>query len=425
MEGYIIMSNKELKKLEVIPKIIEKTYTQAKAAQILDLSIRQVKRLCKNYRREGVQGLVSKKRGKPSNRQLPQEEKERIASCIYEKYRDFGPTLAHEKLCQYDHVTMSTSTIRNIMIKNNIWQPKRAKRATIHQMRARRSCLGELIQIDGSPHKWFEERGPDCSLLAFIDDATGKLMELQFVEAETTWGYMNLTRRYLLNHGRPLAFYSDKHSIFRINRKETERKGNLTEFGRVLKQLDIDLICANTPQAKGRVERVFKTLQDRLIKEMRLKNISRIEEANTYLPSFIEDFNQRFSRQAKNSYNAHRSIETLSLDHIFTIQQTRRLTKNLILQYKNVLYQIKTTKPHYALRKQIVTIYEKQNGEIIIEHKGRPLDYVTYQEQEVQGEIISAKLLNHHIDKIKKKYKPPKNHPWRRYKKKLFHAENF
>ena len=219
-----------------------------------------------------------------------------------------------------------------------------------------------------------------------------------------------------------LAFYSDKHSVFRINR-ETLGKTQLTQFSRVLEQLEINLICANSPQAKGRVERVFKTLQDRLVKELRLRKISDIETANKFLPSFIEDYNKRFSRLPKNPINAHRSIDSFDLDRIFTLQENRYLSKNLILQYKNVLYQIKTDRPTYALRKKRVLVLEKKSGEIIIEYKGKKLDYSIYHEQPYQGEVIPSKLLNDTLDKIKhKKYKPPRNHPWKSYypRKQLF-----
>ncbi len=216
-----------------------------------------------------------------------------VARLIRTQYGDFGPTLAAEKLHERHEHRLSAETLRQWMIADGLWQPKSRKRARIHPRRPRRPCRGELVQIDGSPHDWFEGRGPRCTLIVFIDDAAGELMALRFAPAETTWAYMQTLQAYLNQHGRPVALYSDKHSIFRINHPEHE--GELTQFSRALKTLDIAPIHANTPQAKGRVERANQTLQDRLVKEMRLRAISDIDTANTFLPAFIEHYNQRFA----------------------------------------------------------------------------------------------------------------------------------
>ena len=216
-----------------------------------------------------------------------------VARLIRTQYGDFGPTLAAEKLHERHEHRLSAETLRQWMIADGLWQPKSRKRARIHPRRPRRPCRGELVQIDGSPHDWFEGRGPRCTLIVFIDDAAGELMALRFAPAETTWAYMQTLQAYLNQHGRPVALYSDKHSIFRINHPEHE--GELTQFSRALKTLDIAPIHANTPQAKGRVERANQTLQDRLVKEMRLRAISDIDTANTFLRAFIEHYNQRFA----------------------------------------------------------------------------------------------------------------------------------
>ena len=316
-EGLITMSNKELTRLEVVQGLYDKRLTQPEVALILNLSIRQVKRLYKRYKEYGPKGLISKKRGMSSNHRLPDEIKNQSLDLILNNYRDFGPTFAHEKLKEMHGLPLSVSSVRNIMILNNIWHPKRVKKRTIHQLRERRPAYGELIQIDGSPHDWFEGRSPECTLLVYIDDATSTIMELIFVKSETTWNYMEVTKSCLLKHGKPLGYYSDKHGVFRVNRPNSLAETNLTQFGRALKQLDIKLICANTPQAKGRVERANKTLQDRLVKELRLRNISTMEEANEYLPSFIKDYNKRFSKPAKSPLNAHRIIKGFNLDRIF------------------------------------------------------------------------------------------------------------
>ncbi len=183
------------------------------------------------------------------------------------------------------------------MIAEELWKPRKVKRTAVHQMRPRRACLGELVQIDGSPHAWFEDRGPACTLLVYIDDATGRLMELLFVPVETTFNYFAATRRYLDRHGCPVAFYSDQHGIFKVNAKNALSGSGMTQFGQAMKALDIEIICANTPQAKGRVERVNQTLQDRLVKELRLKKISSMEAANAFAPEYMLDFNRRFAVQ--------------------------------------------------------------------------------------------------------------------------------
>ena len=266
------MTAKEITRLQIMQQLKNKTIKQKEAAKMLSLSTIQIKRLYKNFKLLGSTGLISKKRGMKGNHSLSDVLKSSMIDIILNKYNDFGPTLTHEKLVELHNINASLSTIRSLMIKNHIWIPKRVKNKPIHQTRERRSCIGELSQIDGSFHDWFEGRGNKCTLLVYIDDATSKLLEIKFVNSESTRSYMNATKNYILKHGRPLAFYSDKHSVFRINKNDYLHGNGLTQFGRMLKELDINLICANSPQAKGRVERANRTLQDRLIKEMILKS---------------------------------------------------------------------------------------------------------------------------------------------------------
>ena len=290
MGDLISMSKKELSRVEVLQRLCDKRLKQADAARILNLSIRHIKRLLRTYRKQGASGLVSKRRGKPGNHHLPDKTKDQALKLILTRYSDFGPTLAHEKLVELHHLKLSVESVRQLMIRAGIWKPKRARAARIHHLRERRSCLGELVQIDGSPHDWFEGRASRCTLLVFIDDATGRLMLLRFVAAETTFSYFDAVDRYLRLHGKPLAFYSDKFSVFRAVRRDAFSEDSITQFGRAMSELEIKIICANTPQVKGRVERANQTLQDRLIKEMRLRSISSIEEANCYVGEFIEKF---------------------------------------------------------------------------------------------------------------------------------------
>jgi hypothetical protein len=332
---------------------------------------------------------------------------------IYERYQDFGPTLAHEKLSERHGLHISRESVRGLMIAEGLWKPKKLKRPPVHQMRERRACLGELVQIDGSPHKWFEERGPACNLLVFIDDATGKLMELYFTPGETTFGYFAASKRYLTRYGKPVAFYCDKNSIFKVNIKNALSGNGMTQFGRAMKKLDIEIICANTPQAKGRVERAIQILQDRLVKELRLRAISNIDAANEYVTEFMDDYNDRFAVQPRSSHNTHRSLQSEEdLDQVFTLQEQRILSKNLTLQYKNVVYQIQTSRPTYAMRKATVIVCENAQGEISILYKRQSLTYTVYRKQQRQAEVISSKSID---DKLKKIHQPSKNHPWRQY----------
>src|SRR5689334_19169784 len=271
------MSQPELTRLEVIQRVKRKTLKQRQAAELLGLSVRQVKRLCKAYQRAGTAALISKRRGQPSNNRLPEKTIKRARQLLRSRYYDFGPTLAAEKLA-IEGVALSVETVRQLLIREGLWKAKCVRRVVIHQLRERRARLGELVQIDGSPHDWFEGRAPKCTLLVFVDDATSRLMYLQFVEAETTFNYFAGVRSYLTSFGKPLAFYSDKFGVFRVNMPNPLSGTGLTQFGRALKELQIELICAHSPHAKGRVERANQTLQDRLTKELRLRGLSSLEK---------------------------------------------------------------------------------------------------------------------------------------------------
>ena len=285
MDKLLTMSKKELTRLEVMQRLAEKRLKQREAAEQLGVSVRHLKRLLRTYRQAGAAGLVSKRRGRTSNNHLGVKVRKQAVQFIRKRYADFGPTLAHEKLTEIHGLQLSVESVRQLMVAAELWKPRRAKRARVHQMRTRRACFGELVQIDGSPFDWFEGRAPACSLLVFIDDATGRLLELYFTPQESFFSYCAALRRYFARHSKPLAFYSDKHGIFHVNAKNAVSGTGLTQFGRALQELDIQSICANTPQAKGRVERANQTLQDRLVKEMRLQSVSGLEAGNAFTPS--------------------------------------------------------------------------------------------------------------------------------------------
>jgi transposase len=413
------MSERELTRLEVIQRVKRKTLKQREAAELLGLSVRQVKRLGKAYQRAGAAGLISKRRGQPSNNRLPEKTIKRARQLLRSRYPDFGPTLAAEKLA-IEGVSLSVESVRQLLIGEGLWKAKRVRRTVIHQLRERRARLGELVQIDGSPHDWFEGRAPKCTLLVFVDDATSRLMYLQFVEAETTFNYFAGVRSYLNEFGKPLAFYSDKFGVFRVNMPNPLSGTGLTQFGRALKELAIELICAHSPQAKGRVERANQTLQDRLTKELRLRGICSLEQANAYLPEFIAAYNTRFAVAPRSPESAHRSLgKAENLDRILTLCERRTLSKNLTLSYNNVIYQIKTKRSAYTMRQAHVEVRERQTGEITIEYKQQPLEYTIHKEQEQQqGKVVEAKLLQPAAARAAarpKQKREPVPSPWRRF----------
>ena len=414
-EELITMSQQEVLRLQVIEKLKDRALSQSEASKILKISCRQIKRLLRLYKQQGANGLVSKKRNKPSNNRINEATKQNILALVKEKYIDFGPSFLGEKLLENHNISVSKETLQQLMISENIWTTKRRKKARIHQMRERRSCFGELIQIDGSPHDWFEGRGEKCCLLVFIDDATSEIVNLRFEEAETTAGYFRAAREYITKYGIPIAFYSDKHNIFRINMPGCY---GVTQFGRVAQELGIEIICANSAQAKGRVERANQTLQDRLIKEMRLRGISDIKTANAYLPEFQEQHNKKFAVEPKSSADAHvKLIGNKNLDLVFCFKEDRKLSKNLELSYYNTIYQIKAENSGYRLRHALVKVCEDLKGKVTIIYKGEELNYSCYEKQKRTAEIVGSKALNNKVDSIvKKRHKPSIDHPWRQHK---------
>lgn len=408
------MSTKEISRLEVMQKLLEKRMSQKEAGTILHLSTRQIKRLLRKYKKQGAVGLTSKHRGRKSNHQLSEEVKKKSLDLLKTKYQGFGPTLAHEKLVEKDKLQLSVESVRKMMIAEDLWKARKLKKIVTHQLRERRACFGELVQIDGSPHDWFEGRANPCVLLVFIDDATGKLLQLQFVDSESFFSYSQAAAGYFKRYGKPAAFYSDKHGIFRVNMPSTGKSDALTQFGRAMQELDIQIICANTPQAKGRVERVNQTLQDRLPKEMRLLNICNREAGNSYLPEFIDDFNKRFAEEPRSSVDAHRKLTTQDdLVRTLTWQETRTVSKNLTVQFENVVYQIQTERPTYALRNAIITVCADAQHNITLLYNGKSLSYLIFHTQPKQSEVVLAKDLNQTIQK--KLHKPASDHPWRSY----------
>lgn len=408
------MSIGEAERLGVMRQIDRKIITIKQGSEQLGISLRQTKRIRKRYKQKGEAGLVSQKRNRPSNRKIPEEVRSHAIELLKTKYVGFGPTLAGETLEKRDALKVSAETLRKWMKEEGIWIAKKRKERKIHQRRLRRSRFGELLQGDGSPHDWFEGRGERCTLLQFVDDATSKTTAARFELAETTKGYLELLKDHIQKYGRPLSLYVDKHSIFRVNREEQQKGTGITHFGRVVKELGIELICAHSPQAKGRVERKNGVMQDRLVKEMRLQGISTIEEANLFLPKFLEELNKRFGKEAYSSEDAHRALRTQdNLDEIFMRKDTRKLSKDLTFQYKGTLYQIETRSPN-RLRYATVEVSCKDDIATEVRHDGRLLQYKKWEEKLYERPtVLDAKTIGTASWMSKKTTKPSMHHPWR------------
>lgn len=414
------LSPKEQGRVEAIRKAAAREIRQREAAALLALSVRQVKRLVARFRQEGEAGLASRLRGRRSNRAFPEETKRKALELVRERYPDFGPTFASEMLAERHGIRLSSATLRNWMAEAGLWRPKRRRGARVHQPRQRRDCLGELVQIDGSPHDWFEGRADPCDLIVFIDDATSRLLALRLVPAETTFAYMETLAQQLREHGRPVAVYSDRHSIFRTTRKD--RDGEPTQFARALKTLDIKLITASTPQAKGRVERANQTLQDRLVKELRLEGISDLEAANRYLPGFIERYNARFAVPPASSEDAHRAPlhSDAELRLILSLHHRRTLDRNLVCQFSNRLCLVQARGRSRRLRGARVTVCEESCGKITLLHQGKALPWKTLAEGEPPPPLADEKGVGRLVREAKREqarrrdWKPAPDHPWRR-----------
>jgi hypothetical protein len=380
--------------------VIEGHLTAAIAAKRLQLSKRQVNRILLRMRAEGALGVISRQRGQPGHRQLPPGVANMALSIIRERYADFGPTLACEKLRECHGIVLAKESVRKLMSDAGLWIPRRLRSPPIYQPRNRRHCLGELIQIDGSDHAWFEDRAPKCALLVFIDDATSKIMHLHFTPAESTFSYFEATRRYVELHGKPQAFYSDKYSVFRVNHKNATTGDGYTQFGRALYELNIESICANSSQAKGRVERANRTLQDRLVKELRLRGVSTMAGANAFAPAFIEDFNRRFAKPPRNDFDMHRPVrEDEDLELVFTIREPRKVSQVLTLQYDKIIYLLEDATETRSLIGKYIQVYDYPDGRIELRADSivGPLPYTIYDRlSDVdQGAIVENKRLGH------------------------------
>src|SRR6058998_1416264 len=375
MGGHLTLSMKELDRLQLMIRIAERRLTRRHAATLLGLSERQARRLYRAFRRDGADGLVSRQRGRPSARRLPAATQAHALALIRERYPDFGPTFAHQKLTEQHGLAFSVETLRGWMTAAGLWVPRTQRARRSQPPRPRRACLGELVQIDGSEHAWFEDRGPVCTLLVYVDDATSRLMELCFADTESTFDYFRATRRYLEEHGKPMAFYSDRLSVFHVQARDRAANGSgLSQFGRALRALNIDLLCARSPEAKGRVERANGTLQDRLVKELRLRGLHDPVAAAPFLPEFMADYNRRFAKPPAVAYDAHRPLRPGDdLTQLFTLQETRRIGRQLTVYYKRDLYVLDDAVATRRLRGTMAVVSEAADGTVTIRVNGRVL----------------------------------------------------
>jgi len=406
----IRMSEEEINRSEIMRMANERQITQKAGARRTGVTERHFRRLMQRYRTQGQEGIISGHRGKPSNNRMGEKKKEKILDKLKEDYQGFGPTLASEKLSERDGIIVSKETVRQIMINAGLHQAKTRKKERIHPLRERRKHRGELVQMDGSYHAWLEDRAEKACLLLLVDDATSEILAGEFVEHESYFAYAALCKRYFQQHGLPEAFYTDRFSVFRVNHTNVTTTEAQTQFERAMAELGIEVICAASPQAKGRVERANQTLQDRLVKEMRLAGVNDYQQANAFLSDYFPIYNHRFAVQAVNPIDRHEPLRPENdLELIFTRRVTRKLSKDLQFQYDRVIYQIETDRPAYALQGREVTVCVKENGEITVLLNQMQLNFKRFIRQPKRFQLASGK----HIER--KSIRPAPDHPWRNY----------
>ncbi|SCY47487.1 ISNCY family transposase [Rhizobium sp. NFACC06-2] len=432
--GLITMSERDLQRIEVLSKVVDGRMTIVAAAHVLAISVRHVQRLIGRIEATGAASIRHKAIGRPSNNKIATGVRDYVLMLVRERYLDFGPTFAAEKLQEEHGVTISRETLRKWMQDAGIWLSRKQRR-TFHQPRLRREAYGELVQIDGSEHRWFEDRGPACSLLVFVDDATGKLMQLRFVRSESAFTYFEALALYLKEHGAPIAFYSDKHSVFRVAKKDPKGGQGMTQFGRALSELHIEILCANSSQAKGRVERMNRTLQDRLVKELRLANISDVEAGNAFVPAFIERYNDRFAVTPTRPENRHRPVSLAAnrLNDVLCKREQRYVGAQLTFSYERKRIMLEENDITRGLVGKYVETYAYADGRLDIRWKGHSLPHRTFDKDQsvTHAAVVENKRLSdvlayikdqqdrHHVGKPKTNsnkngYKPTGRKPGRR-----------
>lgn len=418
------MSKKELNRVSVIESAINQRMTQVEAAQRLSLSDRHVRRLVHNYRQSGANALVHKLRGRPSNRTIPVTFKNQVLELYQKEYPDFQPTFASEKMLEIDELVVNPETLRLWLTTAGFWTVK-ARKAKHRSWRERKDHPGELVQFDGSHHDWFEGRGEKCVLLASRDDADNRVLA-SFYEFEGTKPVFDFWDRYIRCDGKPKAIYLDRHSTYKVNRKIALDEKTLTQFGRACEELGAELINAKSPEAKGRIENLFGTLQDRLVKELRLKGISTIEEANTFLENeFLPKFNQRFMVSPKKKADFHQPLTAKdNLEKSFSVKSERLVNNDFTVRFQGKWYQLLATQPKLVLKRSKVTMEERLSGQLVIEQQGVTLSYKQIGKEQIkQANPLNLPALTSNPNNENKARKPAANHPWKMVPRMRYYAK--
>ena len=410
-EGIVKVTNGELRKLKVIEQVIEKRIKQKRAAKLLALSVRQIIRLVKRVRQEGVRGIIHQLRGKVPNRRHEEKFKEKVLDLCRRKYEGFGPTLAQEKLEELNQLVVNRETLRQWMLEEGLWQLQRKGRKHL-EWRERKAGFGEMTQVDGSRHDWLEGRGPWLVLMGYMDDATGEVFAW-FYDYEGTMPAMDSFYRYSNKYGLPHSIYIDRLSAYKGSGKlslEEELAGKnrkKSQFERALEELSVDVIHAQSPQAKGRIERLFRTFQDRLIKEMRLAGVKTKEEANEFLKQYLPKYNRRFCVKARSETNLHRPApQNHELGHILSIQEKRVIRNDNTIRHENKFYQI-LTRWNGRKPKQVI-VEERLDEKLYITDQGKELTFREIKEPPRQAEVKQKVLRQPRISI------PAPDHPWRK-----------
>jgi len=416
----ITMTQREVKRYEVIKDLIAKKIDGTEAAKLLGRSVRQIKRVKAAVRRLGVRGAIHGNRGRNGNRRIDKNIINKAKEYLKRTYHDFNPLLAQEKLSELNNISLSKETVRQLMIKEKLWHPGKKTGAKKHFWRERKDNRGEMQQFDGSYHHWFEGRneeviGSEQCLLLSVDDATGQITGAVFENNEGVEAVFRFWKKYFLTNGLPNAIYLDKFSTYKVNHKNAvDNQELMTQFERAMNQLNIRVIHANSPQAKGRVEKMNGTLQRRLVKELRLMNINTINGANAFLKeTFIPKFNRQFAVAPKKENDLHRRLDnrkTNELDKILSIQSERTVGNDYAVRFKNNYYQLNKTQPTTVFKKDAVIIEERLTGDIKISLRNHYLNYSSLPERPKKEIIVKLAALT---ARPPIRWKPPANHPWR------------
>jgi len=418
------LTSEEQYRFDIITKVLKKEMKPGQGAKLLGILPRQIRRLKDAVKKQGSIAIVHKLKGKQGNHQIDSSIKTKTLKIIKETYTDFKPTFATEKLGENHDIHISPETTRLWMIEEGLWKSRKQKKAIYYSWRPRKEYFGELEQFDGSYHYWFENRYCDekgnpieVCLLAAIDDATGEITKAEFGAHEGIIPVFTFWKEYIEKIGKPISIYLDKFSTYKINHKAAVDNSELiTQFERAMKSLDIKPIPANSPQAKGRVERLFKTLQDRLVKEMRLAKIDNPIDGNRFLKEiFIPKFNKQFSVIPTQEGNVHRPLtkeEKQIINDIFSIHETRRINNDFTIQFKNHWYQLTEIQPTTVYPLSLVRIETWLDGSVHIVLKEQKLAYILLPEKPKKRTKQPIILTTHQLN-----WKPSKDHPWRNYSK--------